>query len=33
MGLLKAKFFKEFFWEFLGILFFSDRVDTNIPKK
>jgi hypothetical protein len=28
MGLLKGEFFKEF----LGIFFFSDAVDTDIPK-
>ena len=33
MGLLKGKFFKEFFWEFLGIFFFSDAVDIDIHKK
>jgi hypothetical protein len=30
---LKGKFFKKFFWEFLGIFFFSDRVDIDIHKK
>jgi hypothetical protein len=32
MGMLKGKFFKEFFWEFLGIFFLEGAVDTDIPK-
>jgi hypothetical protein len=29
---LKGKFFKEFFWEFLGIFFLEGAVDIDIHK-